>query len=606
MRFLKFFSVALCFALLLNSCKKDKDVFGNPSHGSLLDSSGNCIPKNVHGTYGNSVTLTSANYIDVHVMLDSVGTYDIRTDTVNGYSFRGDGTLGKKGDNLVRLYGSGRPLSGGDNTFTVSYSGTFCTVDIHVEGSVVPPAAFTLDNAAGVCSGALVNGTYSTGIALGADNTATLSVNVTTIGTYSISTNTVNGITFSKSGTFTTTGAQTIILTASGIPTAATANNYTATIGASTCTFSVTAITISTATFTLGGAGSTCTGALAGGTYTAGTALGASNTLSVQVNVTTPGSYTISSNSVDGITFSKTGVFAATGTQTVILTGTGIPAAAGGFNYTITAGGGNCTASVTVVGGGSGGPAVFTLGGAAGTCTGASVAGTFTAGTALTGSNTLSVQANVTTVGTYTISTNTVNGISFSKTGTFTATGAQMVVLTGTGTPTAAGANNYTVTAGSGSCTFSITALPGSTSTSSNAVSFKVDGVTKTYNVDGGALLSDSAGIYSLELGAYVSATSDESFYLYIEKGSAITTGTYSVNTISATDYVEGGYTDSGLTSYYAYTDGSTQTGPLTIVITSITATRVQGTFQGTFKDNDGAGPGLKTITLGTFDFDIL
>jgi len=38
--------------------------------------------------------------------------------------------------------------------------------------------------------------------------------------------------------------------------------------------------------------------------------------------------------------------------------------------------------------------------------------------------------------------------------------------LTGSGTPTAAGANNYTVTAGGGSCTFSVTATGGTTVTS--------------------------------------------------------------------------------------------------------------------------------------------
>lgn len=49
--------------------------------------------------------------------------------------------------------------------------------------------------------------------------------------------------------------------------------------------------------------------------------------------------------------------------------------------------------------------------------------------------------ANVTTVGTYTIFTNTINGVTFSASGTFGGTGNRTVTLTPTGTPTLAG--NY-------------------------------------------------------------------------------------------------------------------------------------------------------------------
>ncbi|MES2430676.1 MAG: hypothetical protein V4556_07030 [Bacteroidota bacterium] len=500
MKGLKLFSIILGISMFFFSCKKDFDYTDRLSHGTLQGANGECLPKNIHGTFKNGQTFTRDNYIDVHVNIDSVGSYEIATDTVNGYSFRGIGTLGVKGDNLVRLYGSGKPLSGGVNTFVIRYSGTFCTVSITVDGTVAPPAApaaFTVTNTAGECSGATANGTYATGAILTAANTATIGVTVTTIGAYTISTPVVNGISFSKSGAFTTTGAQVITLTGSGTPIAPTTNNYTVTAGSSSCTFSVAVQSISSA-------------------------------------------------------------------------------------------------------------AVFTLGGTPGVCTSAVPAGTFTVGTALTAANTLTVQVNVTAIGTYSISTNTVNGISFSKTGTFTAFGVQTVVLTGTGTPTAAGANSYTVTAGGNSCTFPITAVAGGGGgTSTNTASFNLDGVAKTFNVDGGAILDDSAGVYYLELGAFVSATSDESFYFYIDRPTVITAGTYSANSFASGDYVEGGYFDNALGEWYAFTDGTTQTGPLTVIITSITATRVQGTFQGIFRDNEGVGPGTKTITLGTFDFDI-
>jgi hypothetical protein len=63
----------------------------------------------------------------------------------------------------------------------------------------------------------------------------------------------------------------------------------------------------------------------------------------------------------------------------------------------------------------------------------------------------------VATTGTYNITTNTVNGVSFSNSGTFSVTGVQTVLLTGTGTPLNSGSQTFTVTFGSSTCTFSIT-----------------------------------------------------------------------------------------------------------------------------------------------------
>lgn len=240
------------------------------------------------------------------------------------------------------------------------------------------------------------------------------------------------------------------------------------------------------ATFTLGGSPGSCTGFTLGGTYTAGTALTSGNTVTLTVNVTKAGTYTISTSTANGISFSKSGTFTATGSQTVTLTGTGTPTAAGASNYTVTAGSNNCTFSITATGGG-GGAAVFTTG-SAGACASFVPAGTYKAGTALSSGNTVVFSVNVTTPGTYSISTNTANGISFSGSGTFSSTGTKTVTLTGTGTPTAATAATYTVGGGTGSCTFSITptaATPNSVQISS-CDNF-VDDITNEWEISGGA-----------------------------------------------------------------------------------------------------------------------
>ena len=71
----------------------------------------------------------------------------------------------------------------------------------------------------------------------------------------------------------------------------------------------------------------------------------------------------------------------------------------------------------------------------------------------------IKVSVNVVVPGSYTISTNTVNGYSFSTTGTFTATGSQTVHLAPAGAPLNPGIDMFTITAGASSCVFSVTVL---------------------------------------------------------------------------------------------------------------------------------------------------
>ena len=209
---------------------------------------------------------------------------------------------------------------------------------------------------------------------------------------------------------------------------------------------------------TLGATAGACTPATLAGTYTQGVALTAANTATIQVNVTSPGTYAISTNGVNGVTFSNSGTFTTTGLKTVILNGSGTPVNSGNQNYTVSFGASNCTFTVNYVAGA--GAATGTLGVTAGSCTPFTPAGTYTQGTALNASNTVTVQVTVLTIGTYNITTNTVNGVSFSKAGSFTMTGVQPVILTGTGTPVGSGVQNFTVTFNTSTCNFPLTFAP--------------------------------------------------------------------------------------------------------------------------------------------------
>ncbi len=182
-----------------------------------------------------------------------------------------------------------------------------------------------------------------------------------------------------------------------------------------------------------------------------------SNFIDVQVNVTKAGSYTIYTDTINGFYFRATGTFSNAGTKTVKLNGSGTPVNAGISNFTVTYTTSLCVVPVNVLPAGSGSiPADFTLAGSPDICMNYVLAGTYTVGTPMTPGNTVTINVNVTTIGTYNIANLVSNGITFSGSGNLSALGAQTIVLTATGTPAAAGATNFQVTAGTSVCSFTV------------------------------------------------------------------------------------------------------------------------------------------------------
>ncbi|HEX3165498.1 MAG TPA: hypothetical protein VHQ93_04510 [Chitinophagaceae bacterium] len=304
-------------------------------------------------------------------------------------------------------------------------------------------------DASGNCLGAVVSGTYFKDTAIKASNYVDVNVQVDSAGTYTISSDTVNGYYFKATGSFAAAGAQSVRLIGGGKPLATGTNIFRVTYNGTICEFTVTVLSGGgpSAVFTVN-----CTSPVINGIYKAGTALTASNTVTLNVNVTTIGPWSVSTTpAVNGITFAGSGTFSATGAQTITLAGSGTPASAATSSFPVTVGTATCNFSITVVP--AGGNATFTI-----TCTGAVPAGTYVAGTALTAANTITLNVNVTVIGTWSVTTApAVNGIIFSGSGTFNTTGAQTIVLTGSGTPTAAGTHTFTVTGATGTCTFQAT-----------------------------------------------------------------------------------------------------------------------------------------------------
>lgn len=230
--------------LFLTACQKEAsfETGSTPSAGSLQsDVAGDCLPKTVAGIYEEGTVLNPAtNYIDVQVVVTKAGSYSIYTDTLNGTSFKATGTFTTAGANTVRLIGNGTPANDGIYNFTVTYTTSQCVVPVTVlpAGGAVD-AVLTLDGAPDQCMNYVLAGNYITGVAMTTANTVVINVNVTTPGTYTISTQQSNGMTFTGAGTLANTGVQTITLTAAGTPIAAGSANFPVQVGTSTCNFAV-------------------------------------------------------------------------------------------------------------------------------------------------------------------------------------------------------------------------------------------------------------------------------------------------------------------------------------------------------------------------------
>ncbi|MFM7672787.1 MAG: hypothetical protein ACKO6Q_09380 [Bacteroidota bacterium] len=352
--------LALSSLFLFIACQKETSFEGDnsPAEGSLLaNTSGDCLPKTVNGTYtAGSALVSSVNTITCDVNVTKKGPYLITTDTINGYFFSATGTFTSLGNNTVTLRGNGTPFSAGVNNFIVSFDSTFCDIQVTVQGSgggggggngvytLVPGG--TPSN----CASAVVNGTYTQNSALTAANTVTISVNVTTVGPYSISA-TGGGMTFTGSGTFTSTGNQSVTLSGTGTPTTSGANTITFATPNNGCSFTVTVTPASggAAVGTLAGSPNACAPITVNGFYVESTATGSTNTVGVTVNVTTAGTYNITTNTVGGLSFSSSGSLTVGNNQVVTLNATGTPTAAGNLTFTVTFGSSSCTFTVQVL-----------------------------------------------------------------------------------------------------------------------------------------------------------------------------------------------------------------------------------------------------------------
>lgn len=233
--------------LFLFSCQKEIH-FDFISEGELVkDANNNCKAAVVTGNFIAGSDLIENDQIEVEVHFTAIGSYTIVTDTVNGYSFKAEGSAQDTGVINIKLSGQGKPLNTGNDHFHIVYGTSTCAASVTVLNGT-STASFTLQGSPNSCIIDTLIGGYIKGVAADTSSQVIIAVNVTTPGTYSVSTNTVNGYSFSTAGTFSSAGLQTISLVASGTPLNAGTDVFTVNAGSSTCSFSITVLTAIVAT----------------------------------------------------------------------------------------------------------------------------------------------------------------------------------------------------------------------------------------------------------------------------------------------------------------------------------------------------------------------
>ncbi|MES2329566.1 MAG: hypothetical protein V4539_08185 [Bacteroidota bacterium] len=216
------------------------------------------------------------------------------------------------------------------------------------------------------------------------------------------------------------------------------------------------------ASYILPGTPNSCVSAQLNGSYIAAKGLDATNTVRVLVDVKSPGSYTLTTDTVDNIAFSASGIFADTGISVISLQGNGSPNMAQNLTFKLSGSNSSCTIPVSVLPPGIAGTYVLESN-YDHSCATHKISGDAMVGQALTTANTVAIHIYATYAGSYAISTKTLNGMMFYGTGVFTTTGYQYIYMTGSGTPLAAGSTTFLTEIigphplGGETCTFDIT-----------------------------------------------------------------------------------------------------------------------------------------------------
>ncbi len=267
MKILKTLSLTFLTILFLAACQKEKSIedggisavgswqftesgklYTGNVDSAVLSNAGVTKTLKIRGATANraqkfSIVLSSATNFAPGAYLASLSQAEFRYFTQAKTIFQGDlltgeliVTITSLANNKIEGTFSGQAKDSAGNIVQILLGKFTSSINL---GSGTTVATGTLNATGTTCAPIQVSGTYTQGIALAGTNTVQVQVNVATAGTYSITTNTVNGVKFSASGSFTTTGVQNVILAGSGTPVDSAQFTYSVAFTSSTCDFQV-------------------------------------------------------------------------------------------------------------------------------------------------------------------------------------------------------------------------------------------------------------------------------------------------------------------------------------------------------------------------------
>lgn len=412
---------------------------GTPPPAVVSITEAQCKAIQVNGNYKQGEGLNASNSLTIPVTVTQAGTYDFIASTDNGYYFSATGTFPNSGNYSIVLQAMGTPSKGydlgeaGDQVMiSLNNKVSTCTPSIYVEKADVD---YTIN-----CSTATALGDYMIGVPLTENNKIVLEVNVTSTGYWSITSNTANGYSFKGSGNFTSVGKQTIELLGTGAPLVSGNDLFNITSNAKTPT-SCSSITVTTKPikYTVD-----CTQITVGGEFTEDVPVTSNHNVKIKVNIEATGDTSISTNTVAGIQFVSGPLsFDTLGEKEVILTASGTPTTPGIHNFSLVQSNGltnTCSFDVEILPQ----PVAYSL-----TCSSIVVNGAYAPDIEMNNTNTITLTVNVQYPGNYEIKTDTVDGVTFTGTGTFPSAGNHDVILTASGKAKDGGEHVFTISTNS-------------------------------------------------------------------------------------------------------------------------------------------------------------
>ena len=194
-----------------------------------------CAGVSFTGVYKQDEPVTASHTAKLSVNITATGETLIKTNTVNGVYFTsGPLSFDQLGAREVVLTAVGTPQASGTHQYVLeTTNGMEATCPFNME-VIAQPVSYSM-----ACQSVTTYGTFAPGVSMNAVNRMMVTVDVQYPGDYTITTNLVNGVKFEGTGTFTTTGSQSVVLWASGTPIDGGTHRYTITtdnlIGGNTC-----------------------------------------------------------------------------------------------------------------------------------------------------------------------------------------------------------------------------------------------------------------------------------------------------------------------------------------------------------------------------------